>query len=140
MVLAGVVTVGLLIVTTTALGPFWFARVSALGPDLTLLAGRALWIALLMPAFSVIHSLFQGRLVHEQKTRGVTEAMALYLAVTAAALAVGVHLATVAGIYFGLGAILLGNAAQAIWLWARSRGVSGRLRIGSSPVRSPAST
>ncbi|MFH1682083.1 MAG: hypothetical protein ABIH26_15750 [Candidatus Eisenbacteria bacterium] len=129
VLLAGAVTLGLFVMTATPAGRFWFSDVSALPPGLTELAVSALWISLLMPAFSVIHSLFQGDLVHAHRTRAVTEAMALYLASISAALWVGVRNGTVTGLFLGLAAVLLGNGVQAAWLWMRSRD----LRTGAPP-------
>jgi len=123
LLLGGAVTFGLLLVTVTPLSGVWFARVSALAPELSRLAGRGLWIALLMPAFSVVQSYFQGHLVHVHRTREVTEAVVLYLGLTALILAVGVGYGKATGLFFGLAAILAGNGAQAAWLWYRSRSV-----------------
>jgi len=134
--LAGAVTLGLFLVTATPLGRFWFASVSALDASLVGLAESALWIALLMPAFSVLHSFFQGRLVHAHRTRAITEAMALYLALTSLVLWVGVRNGTVTGLQFGLAAVLIGNAAHAFWLWVRCRHIGkSSAGIGSSLFR-----
>jgi hypothetical protein len=133
LILSGVVTVGLLVVAASPIGRFWFAGVSALPAGLTTLAEQAIWVALLLPAFAVVQSLFQGNLVHEHRTGAVTESMALYLAVTSLALVAGVKLGTLAGIHFALGATVLGNAAQTLWLWVRSRGTSGREAAPSEP-------
>jgi hypothetical protein len=136
-VLAGAVTLGLFLVTATPLGRFWFANLSALDANLVGLAESALWIALLMPAFSVLHSQFQGRLVHAHRTRAITEAMALYLTSTSVVLWLGVRNGTVTGLHFGLAAVLIGNAAQAFWLWARCRPI-GKGSAGIDSGRSGA--
>lgn len=122
-ILAGGVTAALLLVNVTPLARIWFETVTGLPPELTLLALHGLWIALLNPAFSVVHSFFQGRLVHAHRTRDVTVAVVLYIGVTAAVLLAGVRNGTVTGLYFGLAAILAGFTVQSAWLYARTRGM-----------------
>ncbi|MBN1825379.1 MAG: hypothetical protein JW958_03865 [Candidatus Eisenbacteria bacterium] len=111
----------LLIVIVTPLGRFWFTGVSALEGELAVLAGRGLWIAVLFPAFSVIHSYYQGDLVHTHRTRGITEAMMLSLATICAVLVAGVRHGGVTGLYYGLAANLAGYVVQALWLRRRAR-------------------
>jgi len=118
----------LLAAVATPLAGAWFGRVSALDPDLAAMAGGALWLALPLPALTVLQSWYQGALLHGRVTRGITESVALSLAVSAAVLAIGVAAASVPGLYVASAALLLGNAAQTAWLWMRSRGVRRGLR------------
>jgi hypothetical protein len=111
----------LLLIAATPLAGFWFGRMSGLSPALTALAGRAIWIALAQPAFSVWQSWFQGIIVSGRRTRGVPEAILIAIVTMASTLAGGIAAGWVTGIYVGLTATVLGNAAQLIWLRHRSR-------------------
>ncbi len=111
----------LLIVVATPLAGFWFGRVSALTPPLAMLAQRALWIALPIPGLNVLQSWYQGAIVHSRHTRGITEAVGIFLLTSSAILWAGVAWGQVAGVYVGLAAFGVGSLAQTAWLWRRSR-------------------
>jgi hypothetical protein len=121
LLLTGLGTALLLIVTVTPLATFWFGRVAGLSAELARLSHRGLWFALLMPGLNVIQSWYQGALVHSRRTRGITEAVVIYLVVSIALLAGGVWWGQIPGLFVGLGAISIGRLAQTIWLWHRSR-------------------
>ena len=122
-VLLGAGTSLLLAVTAlTPLAGLWFARVSALPARLATLAATGLLFAFLLPGLTALQSLFQGAVVHRHETRIVTESMAVYIVVVAAALAVGVAHRGWTGLFVGLASQTLGGAAQLGWLVARSRG------------------
>ena len=57
LLLAGTVTLALLLVASTPLGGLWLARLSALPPRLAELGRGALWISAPLPALSVLQSL-----------------------------------------------------------------------------------
>jgi len=120
LLLAGVLTSIVVVTAGTGLGDVWFSRVSALPSALVALAGVGLWIATPMPALSVLQSLYQGTAVHSRRTRAVTESVAVLLAVTVLALAIGVG-TRVTGIYAAAAALVLGNATQVVVLRARTR-------------------
>ncbi|MFO7741461.1 MAG: hypothetical protein R6X31_04010 [Anaerolineae bacterium] len=120
-VLTLVVTVLLLVVAATPLGMVWFERVSGLRPDLAELSRSGLWVALLMPALAVLQSWYQGLIVHSRRTRGITEAVVVYLLTSGGVLWGGVVWGRTAGLYVGLAAVTLGRLTQTIWLWYRSR-------------------
>jgi len=105
----------------------YFGRVSGLSPALVVLAHTGLWLALLLPGFNVLQSWYQGALVYSRTTRGVTEAMGIFLLVTSTALWVGVVWGDMTGLYIGLVAFGLGSLAQTAWLWYRSRPVMRHL-------------
>lgn len=109
------------LMAATPLGTLWFGRVSALPPPLVELALPGLWIAFLLPAITAFQSLYQGTLVHAHATRGVTEAIVLYLITVIAVLAVGGAVPGLPGLYAGLAATTIGNAAQMAWLWRVAR-------------------
>lgn len=121
MLLAGGTTTLLILLAATPLSGWWFETVSGLSPDLAELARNSVWFALLLPAFNVYQSWYQGILLSVRKTRGITEAIAISLAVSLVVLAVGVSLGTIVGLYVGWTAFSLGGLAQMFWLRRRSR-------------------
>ncbi len=80
-----------------------------------------MWFALLLPAFNVYQSWYQGILLHTRKTRGITEAVSISLAVSLIVLTAGVRLGTIVGLFVGWTALSLGGLAQMFWLRRRSR-------------------
>jgi hypothetical protein len=121
--LALATSVALVAMAATPLGGLWFARASALAPELVKLAREGLWIACLLPAITAYQSLYQGTLVHAHRTRGVTEAIVVYLATVFAVLALGARFTGWPGIYVGVAATVIGNGAQTVWLRWRARGM-----------------
>ena len=98
---------------------------SALSPDLAALARAGLWLALPMPALSTLQSWFQGAILHSRRTRGITEAVVIYLAASALVLGAGVAWQGTTGLYVGLAGLVLATAVQTAWLWRRSRAARG---------------
>jgi len=121
VILAVVVTALLLLVLVTPLATIWFERITGLRTELAVFSRRALWVALLMPAIEVYQSWYQGLMVFSRRTRGVTEAVAIYLCVAGVVLVGGVTWGRVAGLYVALAAVTLGRLMQTAWLWHRSR-------------------
>ena len=115
------VTLLLLVVVATPLAMVWFKTVSGLRNELAMLSRRGLWVAMLMPAVAVLQSWYQGVIVHSRRTRGITEAVAIYLLISGVVLFGGVVWGRVAGLYVGLAAVSLGRIVQTAWLWYRSR-------------------
>ncbi|MDW8328945.1 MAG: hypothetical protein RML48_03040 [Candidatus Bipolaricaulota bacterium] len=120
-------TAMLLLVTMTPLAELWFGGLSGLLPSLANLAQSSLWFALLLPAFSVWQSFYQGSLVYSRQTRGVTEAMALFLIVSSVILSVGVLWGQITGLYVAQIAFTIGGLAQMLWLAYRCRRAQGTL-------------
>jgi hypothetical protein len=110
-----------LLIMATPLSRFWFLTVSALPNNLALLAQLGIWISLPMPALSVLQSWYQGAILHGHKTRGIIEAVLVYLLVNIVALTLGVLWGKVAGLYIGLASFVLSTFIQTVWLWYRSR-------------------
>ncbi len=119
--LAAGLTAVIVLVTVTPLNRLWFEQVSALAPDLAALARNALWLALPLPALAALQSWYQGSLLHARRTRGITEAVVIYLATSAVVLVLGVITARVAGVYAGVLALMLSLVAQTAWLGWRAR-------------------
>ena len=142
--LALVQTILLALMAATPLSTLWFGSVSALSPNLTALARTGLWIALPIPALNLLQSWYQGTIVHSRHTRGITEAVVVYLLTSGSVLWVGVIWGQIAGLYVGLGAFAVSMLTQTAWLWWRSRpamrAVQARDMVGSSPqpINSPA--
>jgi hypothetical protein len=106
----------LLFITISPLAEFWFVTLSGLSLELASIGKTALWFAILLPALTVIESWYQGILVHAHKTKGIIEAVALYLLVSAIILGSGIYLGTVTGIYIGYIAAACGITVQTLWL------------------------
>jgi len=120
-ILAVSVTAFLLIFVMTPLSEVWFGRISALPPHLAELARTGLWLTLPIPALTALQSWYQGSIVNSRRTRGITEAVVIYLVVNIALLWAGVVWGQVIGLYVGLAAFTISSAAQTTWLWWRSR-------------------
>lgn len=120
-ILAGITSGILLLLAFTPLGALWFGGVSGLEPELVALSSTALAFAVLMPAYTTFMSLYTGQLVHHSRTRGITEAVGLYVLVGSALLAVGIALQPFTGIHFALSAFTAGGVVQCLWLRRRAR-------------------
>lgn len=110
----------LLVLAATPLGRLWFERVAALPAPLVPLATVGLWLSFAFPAVSTAQSLWQGTLVHARRTRGVTESVLVFLAIAAAGLAAGAAWGGAPGLWVAAAAMVVGNAAQALWLRRRA--------------------
>lgn len=134
--LSGALTVVIVLIAATPLSTLWFSTISGLRPELAALGRSALWIGILMPALSVWQNALQGLIVHSRHTRGITEAVAIFLSTAVASLGAGVVWGTTTGLYIGVGAFVVGGLAQVGWLLWRGRtawrAVSAR-DAGSSP-------
>lgn len=119
--LAILTTTALLIITATPLATVWFERVSGLNPQLVALAQAGLWIALPIPGLTALQKWYEGTIVHSRRTRGITEAVTIFLLTDSAILWAGVAWRQMAGLYVGLVAFVIGVLAQTVWLWRRSR-------------------
>ena len=120
-ILAVSVTAFLLLFVMTPLSEVWFGRISALPPHLAELARTGLWLTLPIPALTALQSWYQGSIVNSRRTRGITEAVVIYLVVNVTLLWAGVVWGQVIGLYVGLAAFTISSAAQTAWLWWRSR-------------------
>ena len=104
------------VICATPLIVLWLGTVSALPEPLVELGRNAAWVFLLMPAHGFFQSFYQGILVDSRKTRAITEAIAVYLALSAVVLGVGIVWGRTPGLYFGLASVLLGAMGQLGWL------------------------
>jgi hypothetical protein len=140
--LAAVSSAVLLLLAATPLAGFWFEQVSALNPRLADLARTALWLAIPLPALSVFQSWFQGSILHSRHTRGITEAVIVFLVSSGAVLVAGVAWGQITGLYVGLLALAVSTLLQTGWLWLRSRPALASIWLrdeqGLAAERSPA--
>ena len=119
--LVGFVTVLQLVIVATPLADIWFRRVSGLPQNLINIAITGMWLGLLLPGLNAIQSWYQGTILFSRRTRAIPEAVVIFLVTIGTVLWAGVTWNQVNGLYFGLIAFTLGMAAQAVWLWVRSR-------------------
>lgn len=122
----------LLLIAATPLSDLWLAGVSGLPPELARLAHGALWLGLLLPATTVAHSLYTGHLVAAHRTRGVTESVGVFLAVSSALLLAGVLAQRFDGASVALFAFSCGALAQLWWLRRRVRGLESAERAAQA--------
>lgn len=91
---------------------------SGLPEDLVALSRDALPLAIAMPGYAVAQNYLQGRMVHDKRTRPITEAVLLYLVVCLLCLLAGMRwLADRPGIEVTLLAFNVAGFAQTGWLW-----------------------
>ncbi len=135
--LAGASSAALFGIALTPLARTWFSGISALSPELTALALRSVALAVPMPALNALQSYYQGALVNSGRTRGITEAMGIFLLTSAFVLAAGVAWGRLEGLPVGLAAFSLGGTFQTLWLWYRSRSALRALREQAKPVYAP---
>ena len=135
--LAATTSTLLLLITVTGLSRVWFGTVTGLSPDLIRLARNSLWFALPLPAMSALQSWYQGVVLHGKKTRSVTEAVLMYLGVSALVLGVGIVWGGVPGLYVGLLSMSLAEAARTVWLGWRSRAARRALLDEVAAVETP---
>ncbi len=110
-----------LAVAFTPLAHFWFAVASGLGPELTALAILGFSWALLWPSLDAFRNLVQGVAVYSRRTAAISTSMIVFLAVTAALLALGVMSQRFAALPVAMVAFVGATAAQVAWLWLAVR-------------------
>ncbi|MCJ7717103.1 MAG: hypothetical protein MUO54_11380 [Anaerolineales bacterium] len=121
LILASSTTGLLMLITFTPLSTVWFKYISALPDSLISLANTALWFSLLIPGANAFQSWYQGLILHSGKTRGIPEAVAIFLAVTIATYIIGIYWINLPGIYIGAMGFSLGMFCQTLWLKFRSQ-------------------
>ena len=114
-------TAVILLIAATPLARLWLQDVSALSPELASLARTGLWIGFLLPGLNALQSWYQGVLLNSGKTRGISEAVIVFLLTTGAVLIFGVIWGKMTGLYIGLIAFSAGMIFQTLWLFIRSR-------------------
>lgn len=117
-------TSGLLaLVALTPLSDFILGDLYKLKPDLRQVCATALLFAIAMPFYQVFQSFYQGQLVHAKRTRGITEAVVIYVCMALLGLFVGVQWGAFTGIYTTITVFSIGGITQTLWLAHRARAV-----------------
>lgn len=111
----------LLLIAATPVARFWLENFSGLSPELAILASNGIWFGLLLPGLNSIQSWYQGILLNSGKTRGISEAVAIFLFTAGLVMLGGIVWGRIPGLYVGLGAFSFGMLIQTFWLWVRSR-------------------
>jgi hypothetical protein len=119
--LTGFSTLLILVIALTPLSTLWFQVFSGLESELADMAVIGLLIAIPTAGLSVLQSWYQGLILHGGRTRGITEAVILFLVICTALLGAGVMRGGVTGLYWVLAAFTIAMLIQTIWLWYRSR-------------------
>jgi len=120
----------LALMTFSPLSTLWFGEVQQIPTELIPMARAGAALCLLMPAYQVAQSWYQGLLVHAHFTRPITEAVLIYFALAWALLELGVLHAEelgVSGLNWALITFVIAGITQTAWLWRRSRGPSSAL-------------
>lgn len=128
--LALVLLLVMLIVAATPLARIWFETVSGLDSELAALAHLGLWLGLLLPSLDAIRNYYQGTIVHSRRTRGITEAVVLFLLVSGAVLIAGLQRGNFTGVAVATVAFSLATMMQIVWLAWRSRSALRQPSIG----------
>ena len=123
MLLTAGTTGALVIIAATPLSRLWLENFTGLSPELAVLARNGLWFALLLPGLNSIQSWYQGSLLNSGKTRGISEAVAIFLFGAGLVLMGGIIWGGLVGLYIALSAFSFGMLIQTLWLWVRSRHV-----------------
>ena len=118
-------TMGVLaIIAFTPLGEIWFRGVSGLSPELTHLSSITIMFAILMPGYQVYQSWYGGLLVHHHRTRGISEAVIVYVGLALTGLWLGAQFAAIPGIYWTINVFVISGLFQTFFLRYRYKGIS----------------
>ena len=120
-ILSAFTTLLILIMALTPLSLFWFQVISGLEPDLAAMGVTGLIIAIPTAGLAVLQSWYQGTILYGGRTRGITEAVVVFLVTCTALLWAGVTWGQVTGLYWALASFTIAMITQTIWLWYRSR-------------------
>ena len=131
--LSAATTVVLLLCLIPSLGMLYFQRITGLSGPLATVARYSLWLALPMPAMSVLQSWYQGMVLHSRHTRSITESVVVYLLGSVAVLAAGVLWGGAKGIYVGVAALSAGEVVRTVWLRWRGGPARRELRARDQP-------
>ena len=121
MLLSTGTTLILILIAATPISRLWLENFSGLSQELATLARNGLWFGLLLPGLNSIQSWYQGILLNSKKTRGISEAVAIFLLGAGLVLILGIFWGKTIGLYIGLAAFSFGMIVQTLWLWVRSR-------------------
>lgn len=121
VIITSVTSILLLLLTVTPLSSFYYLKFSALPASLISLGTTALWFSLLIPGANALQSWYQGILLQSGKTKGIPEAVGIFLLVTIVTYTIGILQGKYPGIYVGVLGFSLGMVCQAAWLKFKSK-------------------
>jgi len=134
----GLSTAALLaLVALTPLAALWLGGVQDLDPELVELGAFGLLVAIPFPLLQARTSLSTGTLVAARRTRGVGEAVGLFLGTTAVLLALGAAFVPWPGVHQAPLALTLGALAQMLWLERRTRALDSTRAATSGASAAP---
>ncbi|MDA0668068.1 MAG: hypothetical protein O3A95_10775 [Planctomycetota bacterium] len=110
----------LVLIAATPLRDWLLGDIYQLQPDLMAVCATALLFTMFMPAYQAFQSLYQGQLVHKKQTRGITQAVALYVVVALTGLQVSIWWGAFTGIYAAITVFSIGGILQTLWLRRRA--------------------
>lgn len=117
-ILLGVASSGLLLLTAiTPLSWLWFHWGASLPDDLVRYGRLTLFLAVPIPLLTVLQSWYQGNLLHAHRTRPITQAIAIFLVISAILLIPGIHFLAIPGLYYFHLVLFIGASSQTAWLW-----------------------
>jgi hypothetical protein len=111
----------IMLVALTPLSHIWFQVISGLEQNLADMAAIGLVIGIPTAGLAVLQSWFQGLLLHGSRTRGITEAVVIFLTACGAFLWIGVTWGEYTGLFWAMGSFTVAMLLQTLWLWYRSR-------------------
>jgi len=119
-----------LLLAATPLARLWFEGVSALPPDLSILARTGFWLALPLTSVTVLQSFYQGAILHNKHTRAIPESVIVFLITVLILLGAGLTWGqAIPGLYLAIGSFVAANLTQTGWLYLRSKPSLKRLDI-----------
>lgn len=130
-------SLGLFLLTATPLANWYFVNISGVPEHLVQLSRAGLWLALPLPALTVLQSWFQGAILHDRRTRGITESVLVYLLTSLVILGSGIAWGKITGLFFGLGSLTISTLTQTLWLWKRSRPAFAQIALREAALPAP---
>jgi hypothetical protein len=119
-ILVAAISMVFIVLVISPLANIWFSKVSALPEKLLPFANQAIWYVLPVPALAVMISWFQGSILFNGKTRGIPEAVGVFLISILVIMGLGIAINKFPGIYVGAAAYCLAISLQTAWLWHRA--------------------
>ena len=111
----------MLLLVLTPLSYLWFLHLAGLSPHDALLAAQAFPLLIPSSLTSPLNSWFVGNILHQRKSRAITEGMLLYLGVFVGGLLVGGQFPQLSGIFITLARSSLAGILQTLWMGIRAR-------------------
>jgi hypothetical protein len=121
LMLSGITSVLLLLISTPLIARVWFGGFSGLSPELVELAATVVVFGIPIPAMRAIQSWYHGALVHTRHTRGITESVVVFVIVCGAVLAYGIQAERWRGLDVAVVAFALARVIETIYVGWRAR-------------------